>query len=124
MKTIEQQVTVKFHAIEKQDLVTMLPVVDKLVSEFCTLCTQFNHAINETLAEGNTYLLDTAKEAVEKYNQLTCLFDLGFIPSSPFTLNNDAALTIAYRYGLENEIQDLMGSGFSPKDALAQFDIL
>ena len=32
MKTIEQQVTVQFHAIEAQDIITMLPVIDGLVS--------------------------------------------------------------------------------------------
>ena len=124
MKTIEQQVTVEFHAVEAQNIITMLPVIDRLVSEFRTLCTQFNHAIGETLAEDNTYLLDTAKEAVEKYNQSTCLFNLGFIPSSPFTLQQHEALTIAYYYGLGNEIQDCMQNGISPVDALREFDIL
>ena len=85
---------------------------------------QFDYAIGETLAEDNTYFLDTAKEAVEKYNQLTCLFNLGFIPSLPFTLQQHEALTIAYHYGLGNEIQDCMQSGISPVDALRNFDIL
>lgn len=124
MKTIEQQVTVKFHAVEAQDVVTMLPVVDTLISDFHELCSQFDEALDRGAYEGKDYYLDIAENAVEKYNQIKVLFNFGFISSKPITLREHEALTIAYHYGLGNEVQLCMQNGSSPLAALKEFDIL
>lgn len=123
MKTIKQQITVQFHAVEVQDIVTMLPLMDNLTEQFNQLCIEFDSAIGDSNAS-QEYFLDTAKSAVEKYNQLKCLYKFDFIASKPFTLQKHEAMTIAYHYGLGNEIQELMQNGIAPLDALAEFDIL
>lgn len=123
MKTIEQQITVQFHAVEAQDIVTMLPLMDNLLEQFHQLCIDFDAAI-DNLATSQAYLLNTAKCAVEKYNQLKCLYKFGFITSKPFTLQKHEAMAIADYYGLVNEIQELMQNGITPENALAEFDIL
>lgn len=54
MKTIEQQVTVEFHAVEAQDIITMLPVYNRIVREFEELCKQFNEELNMVIDDPNT----------------------------------------------------------------------
>lgn len=123
MKTIQQQITVEFHAVQAQDIVTMLPLMDNLLEQFHQLCIDFDVATSDSNVS-QKYFLDTAKHAVETYNQLKCLFRFGFITSKPVTLQKNEAMTIAYYYGLGNEIQELMQNGITPEKALAEFDIL
>lgn len=40
MRTIEQQVTVEFHAVEAQDIITMLPVYNRIVRLKPTYCNE------------------------------------------------------------------------------------
>ena len=125
MRTIEQQVTVQFHAVEAQDIITMLPVCDRLVQEFEDSCRRFNKEfVKSTDTLNDNYLMDIAKKAVEKFNQMKCLHKLGFMSSVYHDFRDYEALTVAYYYGLKNEIQDQMQNGLSPAQALAEFDIL
>lgn len=127
MKTIQQQVTVKFHAVEVQDIITMLPVYDRLIKEFKGLCDQFDKEFSKSTdnsAINESYLSDLANEAVKRYDQIKCLDKLGFMSSIQVSLEKHEALTIAYHCGPMNEVRDLMANGITPIDALAEFDIL
>lgn len=123
MKIIEQQITVQFHAVEKQDIITMLPLIDNLIKQFQQLCIDFDVEISDSNAS-QQYFLDVAKNVVRKYNQIKCLLKFGFIASELFNIQKHEAMTIAYHYGLGNEIQELMQNGITPENALAEFDIL
>ena len=123
MKIIEQQITVQFHAVEVQDIVTMLPLIDNLIKQFQQLCIAFDNEIGESNAS-QKYFLDIAKDVVEKYKQINCLLKLGFIASKPFNLQKHEAITIAYHYGLGNEVQQCIDNGITVEMALSEYDIL
>lgn len=124
MKTIEQQVTVQFHTISVKDAITILPVIDELISKFHSLCSQFNEMLNKTEIGEQHSFLDIAEEATKKYDQIMCLINLGFESSTSFTLQKHEALTIAHHCGFGEEVRICMENGFSPTAALSEFDLL
>lgn len=88
MKTITQSVEVSFNAVDFQDALTILPVMDDLLKRYNDLNKYLHDAYNESKKEEGERkkywnVRENMSEMKAVYNQLKVLLKLGFIFSDP-----------------------------------------
>lgn len=106
MKSIQQQVDVTFNAIDVQDVVDMLPIMDELARK-----------LNSVTSHSE----ETAGEVYKWFRQYRILSKLGFISTIPVTMNIDIVFQVLGAIGIT--IPNNISEELSPMEVLKQINL-
>ena len=106
MKSIQQQVNVTFNAVEVQDVVDMLPIMNELARK-----------LNSVTSNSE----ETPGEVYKWFRQYRVLSKLGFVSTIPVTINVDIMFQVLGAAGMT--VPGDISEEISPMEVLQQVNL-